>query len=117
MLGYFRDGLLSAVGIDRPGYGVRLVSCWTGPGVIEIRDMPLPGNVGYTPQATRKSLCIELLKVARWAVSPRRARYPRMRDVLLRPQHHASSFRMDTPRIPGRHEGRSHADDAFLRVE
>ena len=68
LLGYFREGVLNAAGIDRPGYGLRMVACWTGrltrPGVIEIRSMPLPGNVNYDPQAaTWSTTPLQLVKL------------------------------------------------------
>jgi len=68
LLGYFREGVLNAAGIDRPGYGLRMVACWTGrmtrPGVIEIRSMPLPGNVNYNPQAaTWSTTPLQLVKL------------------------------------------------------
>ena len=49
MLGFFRDGQLSTIAIDRPGNGARLVSFWTGrlvrPGVIEVQGRPMPGPI------------------------------------------------------------------------
>jgi len=68
LLGYFREGVLNAAGIDRPGYGLRMVACWTGrmtrPGVIEIRSLPLPGNVNYNPQsATWSTGPLQLVKL------------------------------------------------------
>jgi len=68
LLGYFREGVLNAAGIDRPGYGLRMVACWTGrmtrPGVIEIRSMPLPGNVNYDPQTAAWSTTpLQLVKL------------------------------------------------------
>ena len=68
LLGYFREGVLNATGIDRPGYGLRMVAAWTGrmtrPGVIEIRSLPLPGNVNYNPQAAAWSTTpLQLVKL------------------------------------------------------